>query len=118
MWRFLGLQSKNRPEWLLFHLANMHISATTVALYDTLGQDALAYIMELTELRTIGIEGSLVDKLLNLKKKETERLSYLTAIINFDNTTSQENLDLANELGVQIFPYDDIIAAGKENTDF
>ena len=36
-WRFLGIQSKNRREWFLFHLANMWAGTTTVALYDTLG---------------------------------------------------------------------------------
>jgi long-subunit acyl-CoA synthetase (AMP-forming) len=37
-WRFLGIQSKNRKEWFLLHLANMYIGATTCALYDTLGE--------------------------------------------------------------------------------
>ena len=36
-WRFIGIQSKNRAEWLLTHFANMFQSVTTVALYDTLG---------------------------------------------------------------------------------
>ncbi len=39
-WRFMGIQSKNRKEWYLLHIANMRIKTTTVALYDTLGQDA------------------------------------------------------------------------------
>lgn len=44
-WRFLGIQSKNRKEWLLLHLANMHIGTTTVGLYDTLGQDAMRFVI-------------------------------------------------------------------------
>jgi long-chain acyl-CoA synthetase len=47
-WKTLGLKSKNRPEWAMMHLANMHIRSTTVALYDTLGPDATAYIIDLT----------------------------------------------------------------------
>lgn len=36
--RFIGIQAKNRKEWCLVHLANMHLDVTTVALYDTLGE--------------------------------------------------------------------------------
>ena len=36
-WRFLGIQSKNRREWVITNIANMHQGITTVAFYDTLG---------------------------------------------------------------------------------
>jgi long-subunit acyl-CoA synthetase (AMP-forming) len=39
-YRFIGIQAKNRLEWNLQHVANMHMGVTTVALYDTLGADA------------------------------------------------------------------------------
>ena len=45
LWRFIGIQSKNRKEWGIAHLANMFIKTTTVALYDTLGADALKYVI-------------------------------------------------------------------------
>ena len=45
MWRFLGIQSKNRREWWIAHIANMHMGCTTVAMYDTLGPDALKYVI-------------------------------------------------------------------------
>lgn len=39
-WRFLGIQSQNRHEWYLFHLANMYAGTTTVGLYcDSFGDD-------------------------------------------------------------------------------
>jgi|TARA_B110000305_G_C19295555_1_gene566436 long-subunit acyl-CoA synthetase (AMP-forming) len=43
-WRFMGIQSKNRKEWYLTHLANMHNRGTSVAFYDTLGPEAARYI--------------------------------------------------------------------------
>lgn len=43
--RFLGIQSKNRKELFLAHLANMHIATTSVALYDTLGDEELKFIL-------------------------------------------------------------------------
>lgn len=39
-WRFMGIQAKNRAEWVIIHLANMYNKCTTVALYDTLGMEA------------------------------------------------------------------------------
>jgi long-subunit acyl-CoA synthetase (AMP-forming) len=37
-WKFIGVQSKNRKEWNIIHLANMMNNVTTVGLYDTLGE--------------------------------------------------------------------------------
>ena len=47
-WRFIGLQSKNRKEWNLIHLSNMFMGATSVGLYDTLGEEAEMYIIDQT----------------------------------------------------------------------
>ena len=52
-WRFIGLQSKNRKEWYIASLANMHQNITSVSLYDTLGVDATKYILNQTELTTM-----------------------------------------------------------------
>lgn len=49
-WRFLGIQSKNRKEWVHANIANYHQRITTVALYDTLGLDAIRYVLNQTEL--------------------------------------------------------------------
>jgi long-subunit acyl-CoA synthetase (AMP-forming) len=43
-WRFMGIQSKNRKEWVLTNLANMHQKVTSVALYDTLGPEATRFV--------------------------------------------------------------------------
>jgi long-chain acyl-CoA synthetase len=59
-WRFIGIQSKNRKEWNLIHLANMHIKTTTVALYDTLGVEASKYVIEQTEMTTIATSKDLI----------------------------------------------------------
>ena len=44
-WRMVGIQSKNRKEWVLTNIANMLLGASTVALYDTLGAEAGKYIV-------------------------------------------------------------------------
>lgn len=40
----MGIQSKNRKEWQITNLANMHNRITTVAFYDTLGPDATKFV--------------------------------------------------------------------------
>jgi long-subunit acyl-CoA synthetase (AMP-forming) len=47
-WKFIGIQAKNSHWWYSIHLANMHIGATTIAFYDTLGQAAQKYICNQT----------------------------------------------------------------------
>lgn len=66
-WRFLGLKSKNRQEWLWFHTANYHCGTTSIALYDTLGPDATNYIINQTQMATIATSKDLVKGVLKLK---------------------------------------------------
>ena len=67
LWKFMGIQSKNRKEWFMTHLANMHQSITTVAFYDTLGPDATRYMLGQTELTTIAISIDFVEVYCKLK---------------------------------------------------
>jgi long-subunit acyl-CoA synthetase (AMP-forming) len=66
-YRFIGVQSKNRLEWNMQHVANMFMGVTTVALYDTLGADAQRYVVDQTEMTTIVCSDDLVDKILAIK---------------------------------------------------
>ena len=52
-WRFIAIQAKNRVEWTVTHLANMHVKTTTIGLYDSLGDTETRYIVSQTELATI-----------------------------------------------------------------
>ena len=60
MWKFLGIQSKNRKEWNMAHIGNIMQGGTTVALYDTLGPDASQFICHQTGLTTIACSEDLI----------------------------------------------------------
>jgi long-subunit acyl-CoA synthetase (AMP-forming) len=45
LWRFIGIQAKNREEWFTTMLASMSVNITTVAFYDTLGENASMYMV-------------------------------------------------------------------------
>ena len=36
-WKFVGLWSKNRYEWLATHIANMYYNYTTIGFFDSMG---------------------------------------------------------------------------------
>ena len=44
--RFLGLYSKNREEWVTTDIACMLNGVTSVPLYDTLGKESMEYILD------------------------------------------------------------------------
>ena len=71
-WRFMGIQSKNRVEWSLLNIAGMMQGVTTVAFFDTLGEDAQRYIIGQTKLTTIGIPKELISKVCTMKSSDPE----------------------------------------------
>jgi len=63
----MGLKSKNRKEWYLTHLANMHQKVTSVAFYDTLGPDATKFMLQQTELSTMSLSLDCMSKMCKMK---------------------------------------------------
>jgi long-subunit acyl-CoA synthetase (AMP-forming) len=44
-WNFMGVYAKNRPEWVLTDLASSTLGGTTIAFYDTLGPQAIEFVI-------------------------------------------------------------------------
>lgn len=44
-WNLMGVYAKNRPEWILTDLASATLGGTTVAFYDTLGPQAIEFVI-------------------------------------------------------------------------
>lgn len=65
--RFMGLYAKNREEWCLSHLASLSLSGTTVAFYDTLGPQAVEFVLSQTKLNTISCAKNYLKSLTLLK---------------------------------------------------
>ena len=68
--KFLGIYSKNRIEWIMAYLGSHANCATVVTIYDTLGEKAMEYIFWQTELESIVIEACCLSKILKLIKEE------------------------------------------------
>ena len=54
--RFLGIYSRNKKEWLLSYLGAMRDSITIVTIYETLGDKSIEFILEQSQVITIVIE--------------------------------------------------------------
>lgn len=120
-YRFLGIQSKNRKEWVLTHVANIYQTVTTVAFFDTLGPDANRFIINQTELSTIAVSVDFVKKLCQLKiddqGMDQVKMTTLTNLIVFEDDIPQADRDLAEKAGVKLHTFADVYKAGKEADD-
>lgn len=120
--RFIGIQAKNRREWNVIHLANMHINATTIALYDTLSPEATQFVLNQTELITMTCSFEYVKKLSAMKIEDSKKpsdqqtLFRLANIVSFEDVTDKESLDLAEQAGIKVYSYAQILKEGSTHT--
>jgi long-chain acyl-CoA synthetase len=68
--------------------AGMISAVTVVTLYDTLGKEAIEYIIEQTEMKTIICSADKVKTLIELKKDG--KLNSTTTIIYFDDAKKED----------------------------
>lgn len=115
-YRFLGIYSKNREEWLIAYLGCQRNSISIATIYDTLGIVAIEFILNQTQLTSAVVESRSLGKILTLKKEN--KLSQLTNLIVLkceEDTEAEKNIDLCTKEGLKIFFFEDIIKKGKES---
>mmetsp|Transcript_33475 Transcript_33475/g.51402 ORF Transcript_33475/g.51402 Transcript_33475/m.51402 type:complete len:100 (+) Transcript_33475:249-548(+) len=66
-WRFMGIYAKNRPEWVLTDLACNTLGGASIPFYDTLGPQAIEFIINQTELTSVTCSGPQMSKVILLK---------------------------------------------------
>lgn len=117
IWKFMGIYAKNREEWALTAIANFKNSVTTIALYDTLGPQAIEFVFRQTEMTSVSCAGSYVAGLIKLKKEGKSH--NLQNIVSFERP-SQDELDQAKEVGLNLYYFQDLVEQGKqiENVSF
>ena len=109
--RFLGIFSRNKKEWILSFLGAMKDSITIVTIYETLGDLAVEYILEQTQLITCVIELKALKKILDLLRKniKTNLKNLIVIEKEFDDGTCQE----LEKLGLNIYSWEEIEEIGK-----
>ena len=107
--KFLGIYSRNREEWMISDIASHMNSVSIVTLYDTLGDNTIEFILSETNLETIAMETVNLFKITKLA--EENKVSNLKNLILFDDDIKEE-IDKAKKY-FKVYTFNEIIEKGK-----
>uniref|UniRef100_A0A8C1WLL6 Long-chain-fatty-acid--CoA ligase n=1 Tax=Cyprinus carpio TaxID=7962 RepID=A0A8C1WLL6_CYPCA len=90
--QFIGVFAQNRPEWIISELACYTYSMVVVPLYDTLGPDAIRYIINRAEISTVICDKAEKAAVLleNVQRGETPGLKTIVLMDAFDAALLEE----------------------------
>ncbi|KAM8837260.1 long-chain-fatty-acid--CoA ligase 5 [Spinachia spinachia] len=112
---FVGIFAQNRPEWIIGELACYTYSMVAVPLYDTLGPDALVFIIDQAEISTVLCDNP--SKVVTLlQTRETGQTPVLKTIVVMDPFDS-ELVERGTRCGVDVVSMQDVEALGKSNLE-
>ncbi|KAI9216511.1 hypothetical protein BC828DRAFT_352438, partial [Blastocladiella britannica] len=110
----IGIYARNRAEWVLTDLACVAYSMASVALYDTLGADALQYIVNHAELRVVVAAHEMVPVLIRAAGIKGG-CEHLRVIVAMDPVADQSFLrEWARERGVALYTLAEVEAIGAQ----
>ena len=107
--RMLGLYSKNRYEWCIAEQACHAYSLVDVPIYDTLGDEALDFILKQTEMATVLTDKAGIVKLIDAKKRQ--RGIKFENVISFDAVTDSDKAAAATA-GLTLTTFEELRDAG------
>ncbi|KAI9005727.1 hypothetical protein DFJ74DRAFT_691906 [Hyaloraphidium curvatum] len=108
----IGMMSVNRPEWVITEYATYLYGLTNVPIYDTLGSQGVAFIMEQTGMSLVVATSDKAKALI----KDAKDLKLLKTLIIMDGENIKDDLKAAAEAaGIGIHKFSDIEASGAKN---
>ena len=110
-YRFLGIYSRIKKEWLLSYLGAIKDSITIVTIYETLGLVAIEYILSQTQLTSVVIEVKALKTLYNLASQN--KIHNLKNIIVIEKEDDEETCQELSKLGLNIYSWEEIVEKGK-----
>ncbi|XP_029555628.1 long-chain-fatty-acid--CoA ligase 6 isoform X1 [Salmo trutta] len=111
--QFIGVFAQNRPEWIISELACYTYSMVVVPLYDTLGPDAIRYIINTADIVTVICDKPEKAQVLlgNVERHETPGLKRIILMDPFDPALLEEGAGC----GVIVQSMQDVEDLGREN---
>ncbi|XP_004428141.1 PREDICTED: long-chain-fatty-acid--CoA ligase 5 isoform X1 [Ceratotherium simum simum] len=111
--QFIGIFAQNRPEWIISELACYTYSMVAVPLYDTLGAEAIIYIVNKADITTVICDTLQKASILieNVEKCLTPDLKMIIIMDPFDDDLKQRG----EKSGIEILSLFDAENLGKEN---
>ncbi|CAG06540.1 unnamed protein product, partial [Tetraodon nigroviridis] len=110
---FIGIFAQNRPEWIIGELACYTYSMVAVPLYDTLGPEALVFIINQAGISTVLCDNQKKAEAL-LQISEKGQASVLKTVVVMDPFSS-ECVERGSKCGVDVVSMQDLEAAGKNH---
>ncbi|XP_070693585.1 long-chain-fatty-acid--CoA ligase 1-like [Pempheris klunzingeri] len=108
----IGIFSQNRPEWTITELACYTYSLVSVPLYDTLGTEAIIYVIDKAAVSTIVCD--VVDKV-NLVLDCVKDREHTVKTIVLMETPSADLVSRGQQAGIHILSLHEMEAIGKAN---
>mmetsp|Transcript_8547 Transcript_8547/g.14411 ORF Transcript_8547/g.14411 Transcript_8547/m.14411 type:complete len:371 (-) Transcript_8547:647-1759(-) len=113
-WNFMGIYAKNRPEWVLTDLACSSLKGTTIAFYDTLGPQAIEFVISQTEITTITCAATQLSKIILLKSQgKAQTIKNLISMDEFDKSIQKDG----EEADIKVFHINEVIEEGKKHAN-
>uniref|UniRef100_A0A671L9Z2 Long-chain-fatty-acid--CoA ligase n=1 Tax=Sinocyclocheilus anshuiensis TaxID=1608454 RepID=A0A671L9Z2_9TELE len=111
--QFIGVFAQNRPEWIISELACYTYSMVVVPLYDTLGPDAIRYIINRAEISTVICDKAEKAAVLleNIERGDTPGLKTIILMDVFDAPLLEE----AQKSGVLVRSLRDVEPPGPDD---
>ncbi|KAM8843443.1 long-chain-fatty-acid--CoA ligase 1a isoform 1-T1 [Synchiropus picturatus] len=107
--KFIGIFSQNRPEWTICELACYTYSLVAVPLYDTLGDEAIAYIINKAQITTVFCDvAQKAGMILDCVRENGKMVKTVVVMETFDS----ELVARGNECGVDVLSLKDFEAIG------
>ncbi|NXA22986.1 ACSL5 ligase, partial [Ibidorhyncha struthersii] len=111
--QFIGIFAQNRPEWIISEYACYTYSMVAVPLYDTLGPEAIVYIVNKADISIVICDKPDKAQIL-LENCEQEKTPGLKTIILMD-LFDKELKERGAEVGVEILALQDVEELGRNN---
>ncbi|XP_069600415.1 long-chain-fatty-acid--CoA ligase 1 isoform X1 [Ranitomeya imitator] len=111
--QFIGIFAQNRPEWIITELCCYTYSMVAVPLYDTLGAEAITYIITKAEISVVFCDNTEKAKLLlaSVENGETSSLRTVVLMDPFD----EDLVERGKKCGVEIVSLRDMEEEGKNH---
>uniref|UniRef100_A0A8C0FJY7 Long-chain-fatty-acid--CoA ligase n=1 Tax=Bubo bubo TaxID=30461 RepID=A0A8C0FJY7_BUBBB len=111
--QFIGIFAQNRPEWIISEYACYTYSMVAVPLYDTLGPEAIVYIVNKADISIVICDKPEKAQTL-LENCEQEKTPCLKTIILMD-LFDKELKDRGAKMGVEILALQEVEELGRNN---
>jgi long-chain acyl-CoA synthetase len=106
---FIGIYARNCPEWIIASMGCMSYNTAVVPLYDTLGLEAVQFIIQQADIEIVVCDSyEKAEKLLS-SSNTTHRLRHIVFMRDID-TLKEESRG-----NVRLHRFDDIVKIGSEN---